>query len=176
MFTHDLAILFVFAFSSDNDTVLQVINYSVSSVQSPSHVQLFATPRTAARQCSLSITNSQGLLKLMSIASLMPSNHLILCHPLLLLLSMVPSSGVFSNKSVLHIWWPKYWSFSISPSNKYSGLISFRIDMFDLLAVQGILKSLSNTIAQRIYSLVLSFLYGLMIISIHDYWKNHTFD
>ena len=144
MFTHDLAILFVFAFSSDNDTVLQVINYSVSSVQSLSHVQLFAPPRTAARQCSLSITNSQGLLKLMSIASVTPSNHLILCHPLLLLLSMVPSIGVFSNKSVLCMSGPKYWSFSfsISPSNEYSGLISFRIDCLDRLAVQGTLKSL----------------------------------
>ena len=103
-----------------------------------------ATPWIAAHQASLSITNSRGLLKLMSIKLVMPSNHLILCHPLLLLPLIVPSIGVFSNESVLHIRWPKYWSFSfsINPSNKYSGLISFRIDRLDLLAVQGILKSL----------------------------------
>ena len=115
-----------------------------SSVQSLSHVQLFATPRTAAHQASQSITNSQSLLKLMSIELAMPSNHLILCHPLLLLPSVFPSIRVFSNKSVLCIRWPKYWSFSfsISPSNEYSGLISFRMDWLDLLAVQGTLKSL----------------------------------
>ena len=106
-------------------------------VQSLSHIQLFATPWTAARQASLSITNSQSLLKLMSIQSVMPSNHLILCRPLLLLSSVFPSIRVFSSESILHISWPKYWSFSfsISPSNEYSGLISFRIDCFDLLAV-----------------------------------------
>ena len=115
-----------------------------SSVQSLSRVQLFATPWTATRQASLSITNSQILLKLMSITSVMPSNHLILCHPLLLPPSIFPSIKVFSNESTLYIRWPKYWnfSFSISPSNEYSGLISFRIDWFDLLAVQGTLKSL----------------------------------
>ena len=115
-----------------------------SSVQSLSSVQLFATPWTATRQASLSITNSQILLKLMSITSVMPSNHLILCHPLLLPPSIFPSIKVFSNESTLYIRWPKYWnfSFSISPSNEYSGLISFRIDWFDLLAVQGTLKSL----------------------------------
>ena len=115
-----------------------------SSVQSLSHVQLFATPWTAARQASLSITNSQSLLKLMSVESVMPFNHLILCRPLLLPPSIFPSIRVFSNKSVLHMRWPKYWtfSFSISPSNKYSGLISFRMDWLDLLAVQGTLKSL----------------------------------
>ena len=114
-----------------------------SSVQSLSHVQLFVTPWTVARQVSLSITNSQGLLKLMSIKLVMPSNHLILCHPLLLLPSVFPSIRVFSNESVLHIRWPKYWGFrlSISPSNEYSGLISFRMDWLDLLAVQGTLKS-----------------------------------
>ena len=100
------------------------------------------TPWTAVRQASLSITNSWSLLKLMSIESVMPSNHLILCHPLLLLPSIFPSIRVFSSESVLCIRWPKYWSFSISPFNKYSGLISFRIDWFDLLAVQGALKSL----------------------------------
>ena len=109
-----------------------------------SHVQPFTTPGTAAGQDSPSITNSQSLLKLMSIKSVMPSNHLILCHPLLLHPSIFTSIHVFSNKSILRIRWPKYWSFSfsISPSNEYSGLISFRIDWLDLLAVQGTLKSL----------------------------------
>ena len=116
----------------------------VSSVQSLSHVRLLATLSTAAQQASLSITNSQSLLKLMSINSVMPSNHLILCRPLLLLPSIFPSIRVFSNESVLPIRWPKYWSFSysISPSNEYSELISFRIDWLDLIAVQEILKSL----------------------------------
>ena len=115
-----------------------------SSVQSLSHDWLFVTPWTAARQASLSITNSQSLLKLMSIESVMPSNYLILCCPLLLLPSIFPSTRVFSNESVLCIRWPKYWSLSfiISPSNEYSGLISFRIDWFDLLGIQGTLKSL----------------------------------
>ena len=118
--------------------------FQFSSVQSLSRVQLFATPWTAACQASLSITNSRSLLKLMSIESVMPSNHFILCRPLLLLPSIFPSIRVFSNESALCIRWPKYWSFSfsISPSNEYSGLISFRIDRFDLLAVQGTLKSL----------------------------------
>ena len=113
-------------------------------VQLLSCVRLFATPWTAACQASLYITNSRSLLKLMSIESVMPSNHLILCHPLILLPSIFPSIRVFSNESVLRIRWPKYWSFSfsISPSNEYSGLISFRIDWLDLLAVQGTLKSL----------------------------------
>ena len=117
---------------------------SVQPVQSLSRVQLFATPWTAAHQASLSITNSRSLLKLMSIESVMPSNHLILCCPLLLLPSICPSIRVFSNESALRIRWPKYWSFSfsISPSNEYSGLISFRMDWLDLLAVQGTLKSL----------------------------------
>ena len=109
-----------------------------------SHVRLFATPWTAACQASLSITNSWNLLKLMSIELVMPSNHLILCHHLLLPPSVFPSIRVFSNKSVLHIRWPKYWSFSFSiiPSNEHPGLISFRMDWLDLLAVQGTLKSL----------------------------------
>ena len=115
-----------------------------SSIQSLSRVQLFVTPWTVAHQASLSITNSRSLLKLMSIASVMPSNHLILCCSLLLLPSMLPSIRVFSKESVICIRWPKYWSFSfsISPSNEYLRLISFRIDWFDLLAVQGTLKSL----------------------------------
>ena len=115
-----------------------------NSVQSLSHVQLFAIPWTAGCQASLSITNSQSLLKLTSIKSVMPSNHVILCHPLLLPPSISPSIRVFSSESVLCIRWPEDWSFSfsISPSNEYSGLISFRMDWFDLLAVQGTLKSL----------------------------------
>ena len=109
-----------------------------------SRVRLFATPWTTARQASLSITNSRSLLKLMSIKSVIPSNHLILCHPLLLLPSIFPSIRVFSNESVLLIRWPKYWSFSfsISPSNKYSELIFFRMDWLDLLAIQETLESL----------------------------------
>ena len=115
-----------------------------SSVQLLSHVQLFATPRTAARQASLSITNSWSSPKTMSIVSVMPSNHLILCCPLHLLPSIFPSIRVFSNESALHIRWPKHWSFSfnISPSNEHPELISFRMDWLDLLAVQGTYKSL----------------------------------
>ena len=115
-----------------------------SSVQSLSCVQLLVTPRTAAHEASLSITSSQSLLKLMSIELVMPSNHLIFCHPLLLPPSIFLSIRVFFTEKVLHIRWPKYWSFSfsISPSNIYSGLISFTTDWFDLLAVQGTLKSL----------------------------------
>ena len=118
--------------------------YHFSSIQLLSHVQIFATPWTAACQAFLSITNSQSLLKLMPIESVRPSKHLILCCPLLLLPSIFPSIRVFSNESTLRIRWPKYWSFSfsISPSNEYSGLISLRMDWLDLLAVQGTLKSL----------------------------------
>ena len=119
-----------------------------SSVQfsSLSHVRLFATPWTAAYQASLSITNSWSLLKIVSIKSVMPSNHLILCHPLLLLPSVFTSIRVSSTESVLHIRWPKFWSFSfsLSPSSEYSGLISFRVDWLDLLAVQGSVKSLTQ--------------------------------
>ena len=120
------------------------IEKSISSVQSLSCVQLFVTPWVAARQASLSITISRSSLRLMSIESVMPSHHLILCHPILLLPPIPPSIKVFSNGSTLHMWWPKYWSFSfnISPSNEHPGLISFRIDWLDLLAVQGTLKSL----------------------------------
>ena len=127
-----------------NRSVRYHILYLFSSVQSLSHVQLFATPQTAARQASLSITNSWSLLKFMSIESVMPSNHLILCHPLLFLPSIFLSISVVSNESALHIRWPEYWSFSlgISPTNEHPGLISFRMDWFDLLAVQGSLKSL----------------------------------
>ena len=150
-------------------------------VQLLSHLQLFATPWTAALQASLSITNSQSPFKLMSIKPVMSYNNLILHHPLLLLLllSIFPSTRVFSSKSVLRIRWPKYWSFSfsISPSNEYSELISFRMDWLDLLAVQGTLKGLTPTPQfKSINSLVLSFLYSPTLTSIHDYWKNHSFD
>ena len=114
----------------------------VNSVQSLSRVWLFVIPWVAAHQASMSITNSRSLLKLMSIESVMPSDHLVLCHPLLFLPSICPSIRVFSSDSVLQIRWPKYWSFSISPSNEYSGLISFSTDWFDLLAAQGTLKNL----------------------------------
>ena len=119
------------------------LNGSIDSIQSLNHVRLFAIPWTAACQASLSITNSRSLLKLMSIESVMLSNHPILCYPLLLLPSIFPRIRVFSNESALRIRWPKYWSFSfsISPSNEHPGLISFRMDWLDLLAVQGILKS-----------------------------------
>ena len=119
------------------------LNILFSSVQSLGHVRLFATPWTAVHQASLSITNSQSLPKLMSIELVMPSNHLIFCHPFLLPPSFFPSIRVFSNESVLLIRWPKFWSFSfsISPFNEYSGLISFSVDWFDLLVVQGTLKS-----------------------------------
>ena len=134
------------SFIINNNTIGRRRCFSVliSSVQWLICVQLFATPYTAAHQASLSITNSWSLPKLMSIESVMLSNHLIFSHPLLLLPSILPSIRVFSNESALHIRWPKYWSFSssISPSNEYSGLISFRINWFDLLAVQGTLKSL----------------------------------
>ena len=130
----------------EKKTVKQDKTISFSSVQLHSHVRPFETPWTAAHLASLSITNSQSLLKLMSIELVVPCNHLILCHPLLFLLSTFPSISVFSNESVLRIWWPKDWSFSfsfsISPSNEYSGLISFTTDWFDLLVVQGTLMNL----------------------------------
>ena len=162
-----------------------------SSVQSLSHVRLLATSWTAAYQApppmgfsrqeywsglpfpSLSITNSQSILKLMSIESVMPSNHFILCHHLLLLPSIFPSLRVFSNKSVLHIRWPKYWSFSfsISPSNEYSGLISFRMDWLDLLTVQETLKHLLQH-----HSSKASILQHSAFFIVQLYWKNHSFD
>ena len=148
-------------------------------VQSLSCVQLFATPWTAAHQASLSFTISQSLLKLMSIESVMPSNHLVLCHPLLLLLSIFPSIIVFSNKLALCIRWPKYWSFnfSISPSNEYSGLIAFRIDWFDPpCSPRDSQESSLTPQFKSISSSVLSLLYGPALTSVHDYWKNHSFD
>ena len=143
-----------------------------SSVQSLSHVWLFVTPWTTAHQASLSNTNTQNLLKLKSIELMMPPNHLFLCHPLLLLPSIFPSTRVFSNESVLCIRWPKYWNcrFSISPSNEYSGLISFRIGWLDLLAVQGPLKSIFQHHSSKA-SILLRFLYSPTSTSIHDYWK-----
>ena len=133
---------------------------------------------TAALQASLSITNSWSLLKLMSIQSVMPSNYLILCCPFLLLPSIFPSIRVFSNESVLPIRWPKYWSFSfgISPSNEHPGLISFRMDWLDLLAVQGTLKSLLQHHSSKASTPSLRFLYSPALTSIHDYWKNQIFD
>ena len=154
------------------------IIFFISSVQSLSPVQLFVTPWTAAHQVSLSITNSWGLLKLVSIESVMPSNHLILCHPFLLLSSIFPSITVFSIESALCIRWPKYWSFSfsISPSNEYSVLISFRFDCFDLLATQGTLKSLLHHHSSKASILQHSaFFFGPTLTSIHNYWKNNSF-
>ena len=131
-----------------------------------------------AHQASLSITNSQSPPKPMSIESVMPSNHLILCRPLLLLPSILPSIRVFSNASALHIRWPKYWSFSfnISPSNEHPGLISFRMEWLDLLTVQGTLKSLLQHHSSKasINSSAVSFLYSPTLTSIYDHWKNHS--
>ena len=147
------------------------------SVQLLSRVWLFATSWTGARQASLSITNSQSLPKLMSIESVMPSNHLILCRPLLFLPSIFPSIRVFSNESALRMRWPKYWSFSfnISPSCEHSGLISFRVDWLDLLVVQGTLKSLLQHHSSKA-SIPWYFFYGSTLTSIHDHQKNHSLD
>ena len=150
-----------------------------SPIQSLSPVRLLANPWTAAHQASLSITNSQSLFKLMSIESLMPSNYLILCRPLLLLPSIFPRIRVFSNESVLHIRWPKCWSFSfnISPSNEYSGLISFRMDWFDLLAVQGILKNLLQYHSSKALILQHSDLFMVYLSYLQmSYWKNYSFE
>ena len=159
------------------------LSYDVLTLERPffcslSRVWLFATLWTVARQASLSFTILQSLFKLMSFESVMPSSHFILYHPLFLLLSIFPSIKAFSSESALCIRWPKYWSFSfsISPFNEYSGLISFRTDWFDLLAVQGTLKSFPAPQLESINSLVLSPLYGPTLTSIHDYWKNHSFD
>ena len=149
-----------------------------SSVQSLGHVRLFATPWIAVCQASLSITNSRSLLKPMSIESVMPSNYLILCHPLLLLPSIFPSIRIFSNESALRIRWPKYWSFSfnISPSNEQPGLISYRMDLLDLLSVQGTLESSPTPQFKSINSSALSFLHSPTLTSIQDHWKNHSLD
>ena len=153
-----------------------------SSVQSLSCVGFFVTSQTAAHQASLSITSSPSLLRLMSTESVIPSNHLILCRPLLLPPSIFPSIKIFSNELV-RIRWPKCWSFSfsISPSNEYSGLISFRMDWLDLLAIQGTLKSLLQHHSSKASILWCSAffivqLYSPTLTSIHDFWKNHSFD
>ena len=155
-----------------------VQNTRVAVVESLIHVSLLASPWTAARQASLSFNISQSLLKFMYVESVMPSSHLILCRPLLLLPSIFPSIRVFSNESVLHTRRPKYWSFnfSISPSNEYSGLISFRMDWFDLLAVQGALEGLQhhNSKASALHCSAL--FYGPALTSAHDSWKSHRFD
>ena len=152
----------------------------LSSVQSLSCVSLFGTPWTAAFHTSLSITNTWSLLKLTPIELVMPSNHLILCHPLLLSPSIFPSIRVFSNQSALHIRWPKYWNFNfnIRPSNEHPGLNSFRMDWLDLLAVQVTLKSLLQHHRSKgsILSLVLSFLYTPTRPSVCHYWKTHSLD
>ena len=141
-------------------------------------VRFFATPSTAACHASLSITKSQRPHKSISIESVMPSNHLIVCGPLLLLSSIFPSIRVFSNESTIHNTWPKYWSlsFNISPSNKHSGLISFR--MFDCISLQpkGLSRICSNNRVQKHQSSALSFLYSPTLTSIHNHWKNHSLD
>ena len=150
-----------------------------ADVQLFNHVWLFVSPWTVARQATLSFIISQSLLKLMSIELLIPSSHLVLCSPLLLLPSIFPSIMVFSNESVLHFRWPKYWSFSfsISPSNEYSGLISFRIDWFDLLAVQGTLKSLLQHHSSKASIFQHSaFFCGPTFTYIYDHRKNHSLD
>ena len=149
----------------------------LNSVQSLSCVSL-CNPMDCSTPDLLSITNSQSLLRLIPIESVMPSNHLIFCHPLLLLTSIFPSIRVFSNESALRIRWLKYWSFSfnISPCNEHPGLISSKMDWLDLLAVQRTLKSPPTAQFKSNNSLVLSFLYSPTLTSIHDYWKNHSFD
>ena len=148
-----------------------------SSVELLSRVRLFATPWTAVHQASLSITNTQSLLKVMSIQSVMPCNRLI-PYPFLLPTSLFLSIRVFSNESVLHIRWPKYWSFrfNISPSNEHPGLISFRMDWLDLLAVQGTLESSPTPQFKSINPSALSFLHSPTLTSIHDHRKNHSLD
>ena len=158
-----------------------IVDYNLSlfsSVHLLSSVQLFATLWTTACKASLSITNCRSLPKPMSIESVMPSLHLTLRHPLLLLPSIFPCIRVVSNESALCIRWPKYWSFSfnISPSNEHTGLISLRTDWLGLLAVQGTLDSSSTPQFKSISSLVLSFLHSPILTSIHDYWKNHSLD
>ena len=153
---------------------IRALSYMVHSVQfssvhSLSHVRHFATPWITPRQASLSITNSQSLLKLKSIKSVMPSSHLILCHPLLLLPSIPPSIRVFSNESTLRMRWPKYWrfSFSISPFNEHPGLISFRMDWLEYYTTPQF-KSINSS--------ALSFLHSPTLTSIHDHWENHSLD
>ena len=154
------------------------IHIQFSSVQSFSRVWLFATPWITACQTSLSITNSRSLSKLMSIESVMPSNHLILCHPLLLLPSIFPSIRVFSNESALHIRWPKYWSFSfnITPSNEHPGLIPLGWTGWVSLQSKGLSRVFSNTTVQKHQFFCAQLFYSPTLTSIHDYWKNHSLD
>ena len=158
--------------------MLNITHYQFNSVQSLSRVQLFVTPWTVARQASLSITNSRSLPKLISTESMMPSNHLIFCCPLLLPPSIFPSIRVFSNESALHIRWPKYWSFSfiISPSNEHSGLISFRMDWLDLLAVQETLKSLLQHHTSKASILRCSAFFTVQFSHPYMTRKNHSLD
>ena len=157
-------------------TVWSTLSVQISSIQSLSCVRLFETPWITACQASLSITISWSSLRLMSIESVMPSSHLILCHPLLLLPPIPPSIRVFSKESALRMRWPKYWrfSFSIIPSKEIPGLISFRMDWLDLLAVQGTLKSFPATQIKSVNSSALSFLHSPTLTSIHDHWKNNS--
>ena len=158
--------------------LIKCVYYQFSSIQSLSRVRLFATSWIAALWASLSIKNSRSLLKLKTIESVMPSSHLILCQPLLLLPPIPPSIKVFSSESTLRMRWPKYWNFSlsISSSNEHPGLISFRMDWLDLLAVQRTLKSLLQHHSSSINFSELSFLHSPTLTSIHDHWKNHSLD
>ena len=173
------AMVYVFCLRACRTALAMVAFSHQWLVQLFSHVGLFATPWITACQASLSFTISQSLLKLMSIESVMPSNHLILCHPLFLLPSIFPSITVFSNDLALCIRWPKYWSlsFNISPSNEYSGFVSFRIDWFHHLAVQGTLKSLLQHRSSKSSFLWCSAFFMVQFsTSIHDDWENHSFD
>ena len=158
--------------------MLQCLFITFVVVQLLSHVLLLATPWLAACQVSLSFSISQSLLRLMSVESVMPSNHLILCCPLLLMPSIFPSIKVFSNESVFRIRWPKYWSFSfnIRPSNEYSGLIYFRITGLISLQSKGLQESSPTPQFKNICSSALSLLYSPTLVSIHDYQKNYSFD
>ena len=158
--------------------IFLILVIQFSSVQSLSRVRLFATPWIAAHQASLSITNSWSSPRLTSIESVMPSSHLILCHPLLLLPPIPPSIRVFSNESTLCMRCPKYWSFSFSiiPSKEIPGLISFRTDWLDLLAVQGTLNSLLQYHSSKASILLCSAFFIVQLTSIHDHWQNHSLD
>ena len=161
-----------------NNQLSLKIDYNMQSVLSLSHARLFVTPWIAERQASLSITNSRSSLSLSSIESGMPSSHLILRRPLLLLAPVLLSIKVFSSESTLPMRWPKYWNFSLSiiPSKEHPGLISFRMDWLDLLAVQGTRKSSPTPQFKSISSSAFSFLHSPTLASIHDHWKNHSFD
>ena len=155
------------------------LHYGFVVVQSRSRVRLFVTPWTAVQLASLSCTIARSLLKLMCIESMLPSNHLILCGPLLLLFSIFPSIRVFSNESALRMKWPKYWSFSfnISPSNEHPGLISFKMDWLDLsLLSKGLSRVFSDTTVQKHQFFGDQLSYSPTFTSIHDYWKNHSLD